>query len=284
MSFKKIKVIQAETVRTPEKDYIYLGYGYSSTYGTTAPWIKKDDGSIILISSGGTGGGTGSTTLYWQKDGNYLKPTSTSYKVSIGSTSATQFLNIDGAINIGTTTTHTAGSIRWTGTNFEGNTGGTSADWVSLTEPEGSSSGSSYWSPIGGGSGIGYLGGIVYIGGSFTSSEWDGGGYLNVQGETKVDSNILIGAKIDDSSYSTTTYKAHISGGTVAEGYLSKYDETNSRQFVTNGGFGGYSGGTAMWGLTGSFSFQASTDSSYNTVNVDVVNGLIVNLSQSDPK
>jgi len=181
MSFKKIKIITPEDVRIPEKDYVYLGYGYSSTYNDTAPWIKKSDGSIILIS-GGTGGGGGA--LYWTLNAGYLKPNDDSYKVSVGDTSATQFLNVEGGISIGNTEIDTSGSIRWDGSDFQGYTG---SRWVSLTASGGTSgtAGSDYWQPVA--QGIQYPDGKVYIGGSFSpSSDND---ILNVQGGITIGSS-----------------------------------------------------------------------------------------------
>jgi hypothetical protein len=134
MSFKKIKVISPEKIlngpRNPEKGYVYLGYGNSSTWEGDAPWIKKDDGTFFMIS-----GGTGSAGVsYWQLSGTELKPESNLYNVIIGgNTSGSQKLNVSGAINLGDTNVDTIGSIRWTGIDFQGNTGGTSTDWVSLT-------------------------------------------------------------------------------------------------------------------------------------------------------
>lgn len=42
-------------------------------------------------------------------------------------------LDVDGAVRIGTTTNTNAGTIRWTGTDFEGFNG---TEWVSLTTPK----------------------------------------------------------------------------------------------------------------------------------------------------
>ena len=50
--------------------------------------------------------------------------------VGIGTTSPAENLEVSGAIKIGTTSNTNAGTIRWTGTDFEGYTG---SSWVSLT-------------------------------------------------------------------------------------------------------------------------------------------------------
>jgi hypothetical protein len=42
-----------------------------------------------------------------------------------------------GAVKIGSTSVHSVGSIRWTGSDFQGNINGTSGGWVSLTSGEG---------------------------------------------------------------------------------------------------------------------------------------------------
>ena len=50
--------------------------------------------------------------------------------VGIGTVTPSENLEVDGAIKLGTTTTNTAGTMKWTGTDFEGNVNGT---WKSLT-------------------------------------------------------------------------------------------------------------------------------------------------------
>ena len=50
--------------------------------------------------------------------------------VGIGTVAPSENLEVDGAIKLGTTTNDTAGTIKWTGTDFEGNVNGT---WKSLT-------------------------------------------------------------------------------------------------------------------------------------------------------
>lgn len=71
-----------------------------------------------------------------QVDGNTFNVDDTNNRVGIGTTSPIVELDIEGAINIGTTTNTTAGNIRYTGTDFEGYTGGS---WNSLTSGGGSS-------------------------------------------------------------------------------------------------------------------------------------------------
>ena len=50
--------------------------------------------------------------------------------VGIGTTNPSQKLDVDGAIELGNTNTDTSGTIRWTGTDFEGYDG---TDWLSFT-------------------------------------------------------------------------------------------------------------------------------------------------------
>ena len=59
----------------------------------------------------------------------YIKGGSTDM-VGIKTTNPTEVLTVNGAINVGTTTTTNEGTIRWTGTDFEGYKSGA---WVSLT-------------------------------------------------------------------------------------------------------------------------------------------------------
>lgn len=63
--------------------------------------------------------------------------------VGIGTTSALEKLQVNGAIRLGTTTGTNAGTIRYTGTDFEGRVG---ANWVSMTAGGG---GASVWTPSG---------------------------------------------------------------------------------------------------------------------------------------
>ncbi|MBL7045280.1 MAG: hypothetical protein ISR98_01640 [Parcubacteria group bacterium] len=53
--------------------------------------------------------------------------------VGVGVVTPKQKLDVDGGIEIGNTTTETAGAIRWTGTDFEGYNG---SSWVSLVSGE----------------------------------------------------------------------------------------------------------------------------------------------------
>ena len=72
-----------------------------------------------------------SSFLLWDEDLGGL---------SIDGSTINQKLNVDGAIEIGNTTTSTNGSIRYTGSDFEGYTGGS---WMSLTG--GGGGGTSPW-------------------------------------------------------------------------------------------------------------------------------------------
>lgn len=177
MSYKKIRVIKPDTVRNPENGYVYLGWGEVTAASFTGPWIKEADGTVSVIS-GGTGGGGVS---YWTNPAaGYIAPLGGYDKLRIGGSTGTQYVNVDGAILIGTTSTNTAGSIRWTGTDFQGNTGGTATDWVSLTARAGTvgSTGVTYWYPNS--QGIIYPDGKVYIGSSFSVGATND--ILNVKG------------------------------------------------------------------------------------------------------
>jgi len=85
---------------------------------TPSIWINKTAVSNILeLKAGGT------ARFIIGYDGN----------VGIGAT-PNEKLTVGGAINLGTTANFNAGTIRWTGTDFEGYTG---TAWTSLTAPGG---------------------------------------------------------------------------------------------------------------------------------------------------
>jgi len=103
--------------------------------------INVSDTAQSKLGDFGLGGGAGQP-LYWLKNiGGALYFSSTNPagdrvvigqdgKVGIGITGPAEKLEVNGAIKIGTTSNTNAGTIRWTGTDFEGYTG---SNWVSLT-------------------------------------------------------------------------------------------------------------------------------------------------------
>ena len=103
--------------------------------------INVSDTAQSKLGDFGLGGGVGQP-LYWLKNiGGTLYFSSTNPagdrivigqdgKVGIGAPGPAEKLEVDGAIKIGTTFNTNAGTIRWTGTDFEGYTG---SNWVSLT-------------------------------------------------------------------------------------------------------------------------------------------------------
>ena len=111
--------------------------------------INVSDAAQSKLGNFGLGGGVGQP-LYWLKNvGGALYFSSTNPagdrmvigqdgNVGIGTTGPAEKLEVDGAIKIGTTSNTNAGTIRWTGTDFEGYTG---SNWVSLTSGGGGSSG-----------------------------------------------------------------------------------------------------------------------------------------------
>ncbi len=80
-------------------------------------------------------GGSLTTNTVITMGGNDLLLTGAG-NVGVGTAAPAQRLDVAGAINIGTTTTGTAGALRWDGTDFEGHNG---TDWVSLTAGGGAS-------------------------------------------------------------------------------------------------------------------------------------------------
>jgi hypothetical protein len=281
MSFKKIKVISPEEylsgVKNPEKGYIYLGYGYSSTYGDTAPWVKKDDGSIFLIS-GGTGGGGIS---YWQLGGDNLKPVDSAYTVTIGTNSTgEQRINIGGAINLGDANVvpvlDTAGSIKYDNHNFYGNTGGTANDWVSLTERGGSTPIDRLWEEYTGGGGtvegIKNLSGYVwckdktFIGGAYGTTTSD---MLSVEGGvTLKDSKQTNDGTIRYTDPGTGTYdlEGRINGGWVSLTSENSHD-AEINEFIYNDDYDNLVGaGTLKYSVDG-IGIYTSAPKSYLEVN-----------------
>ena len=103
--------------------------------------INVSDAAQSKLGNFGLGGGAGQP-LYWLKNiGGTLYFSSTNPagdrivigqdgKVGIGAPGPAEKLEVSGAIKIGTTSNTNAGTIRWTGTDFEGYTG---SNWVSLT-------------------------------------------------------------------------------------------------------------------------------------------------------
>ncbi|MFN8288121.1 MAG: hypothetical protein U0V74_15300 [Chitinophagales bacterium] len=89
-------------------------------------------GASLSISGGNT------VTLPWDNTGGNVTYTGTG-NVGIGWSTPAQKLDVNGAIKIGTTTLALDGTIRYTGTDFEGRKAGS---WVSLT---GGGGGSSQW-------------------------------------------------------------------------------------------------------------------------------------------
>lgn len=187
MSYEKVKIITPEEVRNPETSYVYVGYGYSSTFDYTGIWIKEANGAITIVS-GGTGGGGVSGTSYWAKSGSDLS-TGTAFGISLVKTSGAklyvdpagtgtatnlQQLTVEGALKLGTTAPlgDYAGSVKFTGSDFFGYV--TGRGWLSLTQSGGTSgtAGTSYWTPLTYGiAPDGYD--KIYVGGSFSDATTD---------------------------------------------------------------------------------------------------------------
>jgi len=78
------------------------------------------------------------------RDGDSTTPTlsilDATGRVGIGTETPLEQLDVSGAIRMDTTSSNNAGTIKWTGTDFEGNLDGTSTGWVSLT-----AGGGGYW-------------------------------------------------------------------------------------------------------------------------------------------
>jgi hypothetical protein len=107
---------------TPDRPLTVQGEGatselvsFKNSTGITKWHLNLRDSGLNLAETGVADG-----RLFVQNGG----------KVGINTTTPTQILDVNGAIRIGNTATSNAGTIRWTGSNFEGYNG---TQWVSLT-------------------------------------------------------------------------------------------------------------------------------------------------------
>ncbi len=114
-----------------------------ASLGLNRTYTFSDNSGIVLLDSTGfarDGNSFGGAAVLGTNDSNSLEfetggttrmSIDTSGNVRIGSGAATENLDITGALRLGTTSNTNAGTIRWTGTDFEGYDG---ADWVSFTD------------------------------------------------------------------------------------------------------------------------------------------------------
>ena len=94
---------------------------------------------------------------------NTVMTIDTNGNIGIGTTTPSEKLDVAGGLKLGTTSSSNAGTIRWTGSDFEGYNG---SSWLSLT-----GGGSSQWSNITGG--ISYTSGKVGIGTDVPDEDFD---------------------------------------------------------------------------------------------------------------
>ena len=111
------------TTASAGHEVVFGQYEETYTPNDTAGWDEND--RLFVVANGLTPG-TRSNALTILKNGNF----------GIGTSMPAEQLTVSGAINIGTTTNTNAGSIRWTGTDFEGYDG---LSWVPLTPVFGTS-------------------------------------------------------------------------------------------------------------------------------------------------
>jgi len=112
--------------------------------------LRTDGGALDFQFEGGN--------LYFQStvpDEHILLNPNSGNNVGIGTTSPSEKLDVNGGIKLGSTTNTNAGTVRWSGGDFEGYDGN---DWLSLT----TGGGSSVWNQIG--SDIYYNSGNIGVG------------------------------------------------------------------------------------------------------------------------
>jgi len=132
-----------------------------------------DDDEILARENGAP------APLYLNSEGGGIRIlTSGSGQVGLGTRNPSERLDIqdangEGALRLGDTSGSNAGTIRWTGSDFEGCTG---SSWVSLASEQGSC----YWTQNG--QDISFTGGDVCIGGAVPFSELDVWGTLTGTG------------------------------------------------------------------------------------------------------
>lgn len=170
-----------------DEDYIY---GYSGT-----SWTKISGGGVTGSGASGyiafwTGGSvlSGETNLYWDEGSNRL---------GIGNASPNESIDTSGAIKIGDAEGTDDGTIRWTGSDFEGRKSGS---WVSLTASSTSPGGSDGQVQYNNGGSFGGTTSIYYD----DSTNKIGIGTNNPSEILTVAGNVLIGGSIINSDLSET--------------------------------------------------------------------------------
>ena len=152
-------------------------------------------------------------------------------RVGINESSPDESLEVNGAIKMGNTTNENAGTIRYTGTDFEGRKG---SEWVSLTQSEPTQS--SPWELNNSTGEIAYEGGDVKIKGELQQSHTGSANLLPfAYGAFLADGKILI-----DKSTDNFTVK-QLAGGTYQ---ISLSDLSGSEDFlvIANADFSGLPG------------------------------------------
>lgn len=184
--------------------------------------IKVYGGMISLDSDWNVWLDGSSGTSFQINDNTGVNTTFESGKVGIGYSGAdsnSEKLQVAGAIKIGNTTTNNAGTIRWSGTDFEGNVNGT---WTSLT----SAGGSSLWTESG--SNIYYNTGNVGVGTNNPGAKMDIG----------IGSSNALGLRVTSSNDAAVTGD-HISAsslrGDTSAYNLLKLTNSTGTKFIVQG-------------------------------------------------
>jgi hypothetical protein len=202
-----------------DEDYIY---GYSGT-----SWAKISGGGVTGSGVSGyiafwTGSSvlSGESNLYWDESSNRL---------GIGNSSPNESIDTSGAIKIGDAAGTGDGTIRWTGSDFEGRKSGS---WISLTASSTSPSGSDGQVQYNNGGSFGGTTNIYYD----DSTNKIGIGTNNPSEILTIAGNILIGGSIINSDLSETiqVILQSLDGYGVSNGGLNEQTFQENKNFWNN--------------------------------------------------